>query len=229
MMLAEARTGIGRTAPFGATEFAFAARLAVRHLAQKSLPDELDPLGKLSPLLGHAAFRPALAALAARPLELSSDDITRLSAREDGRLALLVASEPDAQVASAARLAATAALHKSIVRLGLKAERQHAQAVLGAEGFRFATQEAPTLHSSLAVLEDSPKIWRSIATAELATASSLFEDFGRQILFSFVATVAPVLVACLPAAPKTLLAEARIPDIVKLMRRRNPAWAPIIA
>ncbi|MDO1583182.1 hypothetical protein [Rhizobium oryzicola] len=231
MMVADNLTGAGKQGyPFGATEFSFATRIAEFHLCNSSLPAEIAAHDVMSALLRHPAFRPALARLHPRPLSLSRHEIVDLSSHAEGRLALLIASAPEADIRFAAQLAAAAALHRSIVRLGLKAERQHAQAILGAESFHFATQEAPTLHSTLAALENSPKIWRAIAkTDNLSAASTLFEEFGRGVLHSFVAAVAPVLIDCLPSPHQPPLADALVSSLVKLMRRRNPRWAPIIA
>lgn len=228
MALAQMRTSNDMDAPFGATEFSFAARLAIRHLKKPRLNEEFDPNGKSAPLLAHPAFRPALAALSEQSLQLCAQDISRLASREEGRLALLVASEPETDVTAAARLLATAILHKPILRLGLKTERRHAQAVLGEDGFRFAIQEAPTLHAALSSLDDNPSVWRSITSADPATASGILEQFGHRMLGAFVAVVAPGLVAYLPGPTSTPLPQMRVPDIVKLMRRRNPKWAPII-
>lgn len=224
---------------FGATEFSFAARIAMKHLGRASLPGHLDPAGSLTPLAAHPAFRPAFAGLCGHALSLSGDDIVALCRKPEGRLALLIVSAPDHEVTAAARLLATAVLHRSIVRLGLKADRQHAQAVLGADGFSFAVQEAPSLHAALGMLDATPSAWQAIAGAEPQTAIGLFEGFGRALLFGFVTAAAPQLSECLPAGPahahpKAAIAPAPIaaahaPHIVKLMRRRSPQWAPIIA
>ncbi|MGV8938761.1 MAG: hypothetical protein ACOH2J_16705 [Allorhizobium sp.] len=228
MTSAQTPASTGFDAPFGATEFSFAARLAIGHLKNRRLSQDLDPNGKCAPFLTHPAFRAALAALSEQPLKLCADDISQLASHQEGRLALLIASEPDKDVTAAARLLATAILHKQVVRLGLKTERQHAQAVLGQDGFRFATQEAPTLHAALSSLDNDPSVWRSITAGDPPTASAILEQFGHSVLNAFVAAVAPGLVACLPGLAKTPLPLMRVPDIVKLMRRRNPKWAPII-
>ncbi|KAB0676850.1 hypothetical protein [Aureimonas leprariae] len=219
--------------------FALAARLAAACLSRDGLSATAGrgtlAAGEVAALAAHPAFRRPLGALLARERNwpgLSAGRMAVLFAAPEGRMAALVASEPRAVVEGAGRLLAAAVLHKRVLQVVLRADRERLRAVLGAEAFGIATQEAPTLHAGLAALERDPVVWRVVSGDDTAHAARRLADFGLELLARFAAGVDAALghLACSRFAVEgdCVLDEAERAAVLKLLRRRVPSWPAII-
>ena len=224
------------------------ARLAAtfaRPLA--ALDQDGRSLGSLSPsevesLTRHAAFRrpvelALLKASGLHRLALTPDRIGALEASPEGRLAVLLFTEPLPRLQAGALLLAAAALQKQVLQVTFKADRQRLREILGPEAHLVATQEAPTLHAGLAPLGDAAVLSAALAGERAPDAGRrTVVDFGLGLLQRFVAATAPALGSAmlkrLPAAARPGGAgdaqRAALNQIPKFIRRRVPAWSAII-
>ena len=238
--------GLTREAAPGS--LATAARLAAtfaRPLA--ALDQDGRALGSLSPsevesLTRHVAFRRPveLALLRASGLDrpmLSPERIAALDAGAEGRLAILLFTEPLQRLHAGALVLAAAALQKQVLQVTFKADRQRVREMLGPEAHLVATQEAPTLHPGLAVLGDPAVLGAALAGERAPEAGRrIVVDFGLGLLQRFVAATEPALGSAmlkrLPATARpgaTSEAQgAALNQIPKFIRRRVPAWSAII-
>lgn len=186
--------------------------------------------------------RPIERALAARMLEtefaLSADEARKLDCSPEGRLAVLIASDPHERVEEAALLCAAAAMQQYILRIVEKPARQRMRQALGPAAFQVATQEAPVLYPGFAVLGSSRLLADVLSEDEDADAARRrFVNYGLGFLLRIVAKAAPSLISVLttkrfphgaPSHKPEKIDEVQTTQFIKLIHRRMPAWSAII-
>lgn len=206
----------------------------------------LPPLtpASLAAMVGHPAFRVPLNRAAARTLApaaagLDAAFVRRLHTGTRTRLATLLVTQPHPRLDEAALLLAATVLHRQVVEIVLKADRERVQAALGPVAFLVATREAPLLHRPLTDIAEGSVALVTLARAESPQARAGLIELGLRVLGRFVATVEPALASLFERRligprpsddrPAPGLGEAQCDHIVKLLRRRMDAWSPIIA
>ncbi len=227
-----------------------AARLAaviarpIDHALALDYPGSPLSAAPLAALARHPAFHGPLNRALSRHLRLGGTEVTpevlaRIASSRDTRLCVLLASQPMALVREAAAALGAAILHREVVRVVMKADRDRVRAVLGEAGFQVATQEAALLHAPLAGL-CPPGAGASVLEAgvETAAARGALAGLGLGALAGFVELVEPGLAPLLrrridaapePAAPRAgLLTQEHGDHIVRLLRRRIGAWSALI-
>jgi len=161
--------------------------------------------------------------------------LPQVVSRAAGRLAILVATVPRAQLDEVARLVSAAVWHRRILRLALRGERARVRAVLGSENYAMATQEVPTLHPSLAFLDAGDPFWERVCGPDEADGGRAVVEHGAGILLGVALRADPALGELAArrhgldldtAAPLT---EALEQHLLKLLRRRVPSWSALIA
>lgn len=204
---------------------------------------------QLGPLPGSALARAAAAPHFAAPLNravarelgvaelpLGADFLDRLAARPRARLAVLLVTEPFAVVASAALHVTAAVLHRPVVAVVLGTQRAKLRSAFGDGPFEVATREALLLHAplvsaagteSLGALDDEgalrDALLRRGTRALRETADFAEPALGRLFALRFP----PGWFDAGDASPP--LTDERSDHVVKLLRRRMPAWAASIA
>lgn len=217
---------------------ALAHPLATFHPAQirlAPLSDEVLVGAAVVPHFSGPLNRAASRQLGLADLPLGADFFDRLATRPLTRLAVLLVVEPIASIAAAALLVAGAVMHRSLVAVVLGSQRARLRAALGDAAFDVATREALLLHAPLVAAagrEPLPGL-----DDEAALRDGLVER-GTRALHGAVASSEPALADLLvrrfrPGWPGVAQAEPFTADIVdhllKLLRRRMPAWAASIA
>ncbi|MEJ1160534.1 hypothetical protein [Prosthecomicrobium sp. N25] len=229
------------------------ARLAhaVLRPADRAHPDRLAPAfgtgtmtaGSLAALLAVPAFRgPVNRALAAAldldQLPIGPGLLARIDAAPATRAAILLVTADGQSLAGAARALAAAVLHRRIAGMVLKAERSRAAAILGEAGFAVAVHEAPVLHAGLGALAGSADVLAG-DPADPETSARM-DRYGLACVGRYVEAVEPELLPLLllrvrPASgydPERLgiaaMANTHVEQVVRLMRRRRPAWSDTI-
>lgn len=202
----------------------------------------LEPLSgpEIRALAGHPAFRGPVNRCMARAfgfdvLPFDRATLDRLNGKPAGRLAVLLVSEPRPALLEAAILVAAAILHKRVVGVVMKGDREKIRGVLGPAAFSVATQEAALLHPGLADLDGGVAFGRILAADE-AGARDLLAAFGLAALARFLDAaepgLSPIFARRLAEPPDPASVRAAKPShvdgIVKLLRRRLPAWSAII-
>jgi len=222
------------------TAFACAVRLAAASRLEPDLLADIPavPLTARDLLhLGrHDAFRRPFMAAAARKAGwegIGRADCARLTETPQGRLAMLVASAPPAEIRQAARIVASAVLHKHVLAATGKEERQRLRLALGTLCFQIATREAPTLHAGLALLDPRDGAAAALLDPDAGNASAALEKAGYGVLAAFLLHEASPLARLFalrhgesPGQP--LPSEQQVSALVKLLRRRMPEWSAII-
>lgn len=223
--------------------FHFGCRLAAS--AARPL-DDADPLpGYWGPVPGvdvlalarHSDFAAPLRHALVRRRELPGLDGARLAQvvnRAGGRLALLISTASRADLAEVARLVSAGVWHRRILRLALRADRARIRTLIGLENYHVATQEVPTLHPSLAFLDAGDPFWDRACGPDEADGAAAVVEHGLGILLACARNADPALGTLaaarhgldLDAAPP--LPEALEQHLVKLVRRRVPAWSELI-
>jgi hypothetical protein len=193
----------------------------------------------------HDAFRAPLNGAVAEATGLAAlkfDDgiVPRLLSSSQSRLAALITTAPMQEVQLLANVVAASALWRRLSQFILKADREHAREILGAEGFRIATREAPMLNPTLGELGTSAasaSIFRR--DADSASCRQALAAFGIDIVRRFLEAVEPLFsdmfTLRLPAdagsgesKPMAPLNDGYCAQVVRLVRRRNTAWSHII-
>lgn len=205
-----------------------------------ALPDGTD-LAKVTAVapFRHALNRAVATQLGLGAIPIDDDFVWRLEQRPGTRLCALLASQPRSILSDASRQIAAAFLHKRVVGVVLRAERERLKAIFGEDAFRVATDEAALLHAPLATAaEPSATAGLLGDLTDAAAAQVRIVDFGLRMLSRFVAVVEPVLLGVfqmrlpepLGSEPGGLgrLTPEQCDHVIKLLRRRVPAWAPII-
>lgn len=203
-------------------------------------------LGPLSPeetrsLARDRAFaRPIERAVAAHiegDLSLPAPAARALAASGEGRLDILLISEPLDRIEDAAMLCAGAAMQRHVLRVTAKADRQRLREAFGVTAYQVATQEAPTLYGGLAALGDARRFDEAMSAGQdVAAMRRRLIDFGLGLLLALVASAAPALAgvmrkrvpADVAARAADFAAGADIKQLTKLIHRRVPAWSATI-
>lgn len=219
-------------------EFALASRLAAaasRPLARiGTLPLACQALtsADLDLLSSRSEFRGPLQRAAARRIGWTAPDreaLRALAGSERGRLAVALATAERAALEGAALWVAAAALHRRVLKLAAKADRQALRVLMGDEAFRFATAEAPTLHAAMAVCDGGDELWSRVAGADPATGRQALTAFGVSLILAFCRSQHPALEALASGggaveAPRSVIPEPALVQFVKLLRRRRVPW-----
>lgn len=227
-----------------------AARLAsaiarpVDHALATAYPDSPLTAAPLAALVRHPAFHHPLNRALSRRLRLGETEITpdvlaRIASSRDTRLCVLLVSEPIALVREAAAALGAALLHREVVRVVMKADRDRVRAVLGEVGFQVATQEAVLLHAPLAALCPAGAGAAVLDPGlEVKAARGALSGLGLDALAGFADLVEPAMAPLVrrriagapgPALPRTGLPTPEQGEhIVRLLRRRIGAWSALI-
>ena len=197
----------------------------------------------LSRVSAHPAFRAPINRAVSRELrlggiDLGRDVVERLRSSPFTRLAALIVSQPMARLREAATLVAAAILHRRVVGLVLRSDRERSRMILGETAFRIAIQEAPLLHAPLAELDAGSDGAAALArTLTPDESRSEVVAFGARVLGRFVITKEPALrhvfdarwpAAIAAGGPGGALPEVACEHILRLLRRRLDSWAAII-
>lgn len=222
-------------------EFSFASRLAAaaaRPLARagtRSLACETLTSADLDLLSARSEFRAPLQRALARRIGWKAPDreaLRALASSEKGRLAVALATAERAELDGAAAWAAAAALHRRVLQLAVKVDRQALRARMGEEPFRFATTEAPTLYASLAACDGGDGVWSRLTAGDEQAGRAAFLAFGSALILAFCRAQHAALEGLAAGDPAGDGAVAAIPEpaaaqFVKLLRRRRGPWPGI--
>ncbi len=174
---------------------------------------------------------------------LKFDDgiIFRLMSSSQSRLAALIATAPMNEVSVIASMIAASALWKRISQIILKVDRDRVREILGPDGFRSATREAPMLNRALGDLG-----WSSVSSeifrhdTDRAKGREALQLFGLNIVRGFLEAVEPLLSDLFalrlpheagsddPGQAIVSLDDAYCVQVVRLVRRKKTAWSHII-
>ena len=210
-----------------------------------------NPSEHLPPLLGpsidrmaqHLAFSRPIRRALATSLGLDSIGpmdglVERLPDRSASRLSVLLVTEPAETIRSAALNAAAAILHKRIVVLLFKHDRERIRAAFGSAGFRLATQESPLLYQGLAEIdrdEDGERVLEQSSPEETKScALAVGLAALRRFLYSCESVLLPIFdLRWAPpdggiSSPAPALAEHQCKQLVKLLGRGARTWPAII-
>lgn len=233
-----------------------AAPAAVHPLAAALARAIARPLAMLDPgqvqigsLTGAALVRAAAAPPFTAPLNravsrhlgltdvpLDPGFLDRLAGSPRTRLSVLLVVEPLASVAAAALHVAAAILHRPVVAVVLGAQRARLRAALGEGAFEVATREAQLLHAPLVAPAgaetlgdlDDPAVLREALLRRGTRALREAVDLAEPALGPLFVRRFPPL--WLDGDPRSHpLAEDRLDPLLRLLRRRMPAWAASIA
>lgn len=195
----------------------------------------------LAGLAAQPAFAGPLGRLVAARFGLAgqppaADFLARLALPGPARLAALMLLAPLPQLRRLASGLAALVLSPRILGIITRNERQMLQARLGAEAYQLATQEAPLLFPALAALDGLP---REAGPLDLVAGPDWLAAFGSGVMLRFCAgqdaglarrfalRLAPaeeaLAAAVLPMAPATAQ------QMMRHLRRREPAWSAHIA
>jgi hypothetical protein len=234
---------------FDGRAFALVGRVAAAALRPLEIIDgthgALGPLSaaEVRGIAAHPAFGRPVNRAVARSLGLHAAGLKAATLKSfadsaPARLAALLAAQPAAPLSALALVVGAAVLHKRVLRLALKADRQRARAVLTDAGFELATQEAPVLHASLAGLDQGEVAATVFAEgADAGEGQLAVVRLGFDVLGRLVAAVDPALLKlyvlrlppALGIAVGPALGAADCDQVVKLVRRRLPQWSATIA
>lgn len=213
------------------------------HLDPSAIDLPPIPGADLSRLGAHPAFRTPFNRALSRDLRLGEAPldaafVARLSSSPHVRLSALVATQPLARVREAALLLAAVILHRRVIGLVLRTDRDRVRVALGEAGFVVAVQEAPLLHPQLAELDIGAAGATALAPGlDPEVARTRLTGVGLRALSRFVAAQAPALRTLFehrtPPAPGGKTSEGAFSEgicehVVKLMRRRMDGWTAII-
>jgi hypothetical protein len=188
----------------------------------------------------HDAFcRPVetrlAAALGLQEVQVGRAFLGRLATSPSARLAVLLVTQPFAEVGRLATALAAAVLSRRVTGLILKAEREAVRRALGEEAFSLAVQEVPLLHPVLGDLDGIAG--KGVPTALLDAGAA--ESYGHQVLRGFLAHEDPALAHLhdLTRPPGQTSADGaavrpfqlpQVDHVVRFVRRRQPQWSAII-
>lgn len=159
-------------------------------------------------------------------------DLLRVGRSQASDCALFLATAAPALLDQAALHLGAIALHRQLVGLALKRDREALQRLLGEDTYHVATREAPVLYSAFASLDDGSFTVTPAAIADERRMALAIAAVGRRVLHGFVAATEPTLTPLLamrngrqPAgAPMT---DRHLTQIAKLLHRRYGPWSPI--
>lgn len=172
-------------------------------------------------------------------LPLGPTFIERIASSARTRVCVLLISQPMALVRDAAAQVAATILHRRIVGLVFKTDRDRLRAALGDGTVQLASHEALLLHAPLIELDDTSHGADVIGDLSVEPDTrARFVRFGARMLTRFITLTEPALANVFDlrwSAEETMSdpAPARMTDehcihIVRLLRRRLSAWAAII-
>lgn len=168
-------------------------------------------------------------------LKLSRKQCALLTATAEGRLAVVLLTEPIARLEQAALLVAGAAFSRQVLQATHKAERRFLRTVLGPEAFQVATLEAPILYPSLSRYggaqlmaaeneQDETAAREKLATIGMgllaAVSSSTSHSLGRLVLKRNSSGRAGTL-------PASFTPQDR-QSVLRLLQRRMTSWTAFI-
>ena len=197
-------------------------------------------------MAGHPAFCAPLNRAVAESIGFATapiDDgmLFRLASSASSRLAAIMVTAPMAEVTHTAWVLAAAVLSRRVRTLMLKADRDLARETLGTEGFDIATREVPVLYPALCELDAGPGPEPLFAAAgDVTSRREQIAGFGLQVAGRFFDSSEPILgelfARRVPPAAKhpereisvRPLGNAHCEQVVKLVRRRQPAWSATI-
>lgn len=197
-------------------------------------PAEVSALAR-EPSFARPVERAAAAAAVGTDFAPSRVQALQLGGSAEGRLAILLVSEPVALVEEVALLCAAASMQRQVLSMTGKVERQRIRAALGPVAYQLATQEAPTLYPGLAAFADQDRFRAAMAEVTDEAARRCLIDAGLDLLLRIVAPAAPGIAALV--ARRLAGGHARAPDnrtpvelrqFVRLFHRRIPAWSATI-
>lgn len=228
-------TAILGAAP-GPRGFAFAAQVAAA-LLEGAGEQTFPGLGSLAtaPHFGRPLRRAAACERGLADLPLDAGFVRRIDEQPQTRLCILLLGQPIASVRAAATGVAAAILHRGLVGVVMKADRDRLKGLLGEDAFAIAFGEAVLLDTPLAQLGAGE---RPADAADLEGLEARIASVGAAALVRFVELVEPVLAAGVARRlPEGLRAPGDVPaigeahraPIVRLLRRRGPGWATLIA
>lgn len=217
---------------------------AIAHSLLYPLEGFAEPRG-FGPLTGEdvatAAGRPAfrrpinrLAAAELRLAEAAPAPAVVVRASHDGatRVATRLLLDRREAVRAAAMLAAAVAASRHLLKATLKADRDRAVAVFGADALRVATREAPVLYGRIAALDDGEAIAAALAPGrEPAAAAAVAVDGGIGLLSRFARTVDPALGRLFDIRfsrtdrPGAAVAAPVAAQFARLLQQGNPSWS----
>ncbi|MGV6871605.1 hypothetical protein ACUSIJ_02795 [Pseudochelatococcus sp. B33] len=237
---------------------ALAARLAeaiVRPLSAPGREGNPPGFGGLSDgaaaamraLARHPGFSGPLNRAAARLSGLSDivfDEraLLRIGHSSASDCAVFLATAAPERLEEASLYLGSIVLHRQLLGLALRREREALQRILGEEIYRVATREAPVLHAIFADLDDRSFVVISAALGEEArerrTATGI-AAVGQRVLRGFVAKTEPPLAPLMvmrggghaaaggDAPALSAMTDRHLAHIAKLLQRRFGPWPPI--
>jgi hypothetical protein len=199
-----------------------------------SCPD--DAVRKMA---AHPNFGRPLQSWLSRSLDFDALPLTpaffdRLTERSESRLCVALVTESLSVLREAASSLAIAILHRRILPIVLKSQRAKLRSVLGEEGLRLATQEAPMLYPNLAEADRANAFQTALLSEADRELTDLVAAVGMAGLARFVECCEPDLREMFarraPIQDQTAAAFAKIQceQTIKLFRRRAPAWSSLI-
>lgn len=244
------------TAPSAPVSPALAGRLAeaiVRPLAAiapgrrpTALADIDDRTAAAVTMLArHPSFEGPLSRAAARLSGLSDivfDDCTlrRVGHSNASDCALFLATAAPALLEQAALHLGAIVLHRQLLRLALRREREALQRIVGEETYQIATREAPVLYAAFADLDDSDFVIEPAALGDEARERRMAHGIitvGQRSLHDFVILTEPSLaplmdlrcgIADASDREVTAMTNKHLAHIAKLLHRRFGPWPPTI-
>jgi hypothetical protein len=205
----------------------------------------LEP-AQVRAIASHPAFRAPINRAVEASLGIATDNIdgemlSRLDSFPRSRLAVVIATAPIKEVKQVAWMLAAAVLSKRIRGLVLKADRELAREILGADGFDVATHEAPVLHPALCELDArSGRQSLFAGDSDAAGRQEKIMSFGLQIAGRFLDASEPVLAGLfslrVPLSANYSerdqsvrpFGEIHCQQVVKFVRRRQQSWSATI-
>ncbi len=227
-----------------------AARLAESILRPLSASDSdgaatgfggLDPRTRaaMCALAGHPGFNGPLNRAAAQlsglgDIVFDAHDLLRVGRSQASDCALFLATAAPALLEQAALHLGAIVLHRQLVGLALKRDREALQRLLGEDTYHVATREAPVLYSAFGGLDDGSFTVTPAAIGDGRGMALAIAAVGRRALHGFVAATEPTLTPLLAmrngrqspgaGAPMT---DRHLAQIAKLLHRRYGPWSPI--
>jgi len=169
---------------------------------------------------------------ASAPIEPAFFD--RLTTHASTRLCVLLSSEPIASVRATAIDVAAAILHRRILSVVMKAERTKLRSALGEDALRLGSQESPMMYASLADLAPGHFFDAKMFEDDDSILRKKISSFGMAALLGLVQFCEPDIAALFirrdessPFVVTNFSADHR-EQVVRLIRRRTPAWSAII-
>lgn len=190
--------GVEKDRTMDRKQFELAVKIAALILCPVNFIDEsycsIGPLGPgaVQSMAEHTAFRRPINRAVADTLKfttvpIGAEMMMRISTSALSQLSILIVTAPTDILEQLAAELAAASLSKLVRSMILKADRDLARNVLGTEGFRIATNEAPLLSPRLCEIAKEPmglEVLRNVDPAD--TSGDSLKAFGFCILGRFL-------------------------------------------